>query len=211
MSLDLVVLVPDKDIEQALGGLVKRHQSIGIRPLAGVKIIVHPGRDPGVYHTGHELLDVFVGEAGHALIVFDREWEGAPSTDPAVLAADVEDRCRPAWGNRVRCVCIEPEVENWVWSDSPHVGTALGWQSRDELIAWLAGRGLWPAGAAKPPDPKAAFEAATRHKRVVPSSSVFGVLARKVSLERCQDPSFLLLLAILRGWFPLAPAVPTGE
>ncbi len=149
-----------------------------------------------------------MGDAEHALIVFDRAWDGAPSADPAVLAADVERRCRPAWGDRARCICIEPEIENWVWSDSPHVLTVLGWGNRNELLEWLGGRGLWPGGAIKPPNPKAAFEAATRHKKMVRSSSIFGDLARLVSLQRCQDPSFLRLLEVLRGWFPPAPSGP---
>lgn len=203
MSLDLVVLVPDKDIEQTLDGLLGRHKSIGIRTLTGVKIIVHPGRDPGVYHTGHELLKPYVGEARHALVVFDRAWDGAPSEDASALAAAVEECCRPSWREMVRCVCIEPEIENWVWSDSPHVERVLGWSSRAELDAWLNERGLLPSGANKPANPKAAFESATRQKRVVPSSSIFGELAKKVGLQRCQDASFMRLLQILREWFPL--------
>lgn len=206
MSLDLVVLVPDKDIEQTLEGLLARPASLGIRVIEGMTIIVHPQRDPGVYHTAHELLRPYIGEASHALIVFDRAWEGAPSNDPEVLAGEVETRCRATWGDVVRCVCIEPEIESWVWSDSPHVGTVLGWENREELRDWLRERGIWPSGASKPTDPKAAFEAATRQKRIVPSSSIFGDLARKVALRRCQDRSFSLLLEILRGWFPPRPA-----
>lgn len=202
MPLDLVVLVPDKDIEQALGSLLKRHQSLGIRPLDEVKIITHPGRDPGVYNTGHALLDPFVGEAGHALIVFDRKWEGAPTKDPLQLARYVEQACHPQWGDKARCVCIDPEIENWIWSDSPHVHAVLGWSGRHEMIAWLRSQKLWPDGMPKPPDPKAAFEAATRKKNVVPSSSIFAELACHVSLKRCQDPSFLLLIKILKEWFP---------
>lgn len=211
MSSDLVVLVPDKDIEQAVGGLLGRHQSIGIRSPVGVKFIVHPGRDPGVYNTGDALIEPFVGEARYALIIFDRAWDGAPSADPAVLAETVESRCHPAWADRARCICIEPEVENWVWSDSPHVPSALGWANREELRTWLHARGLWPSGAIKPPDPKAAFEAATRQKKVVPSSSIFGELAKKVGIQRCQDLSFLRLLGILREWFPQEARSTTGR
>ena len=56
MNRDLVVLVPDKDIEQALAGLLGRYLNIGIRPITIAQIVVHPNRDPGVYHTGRELL-----------------------------------------------------------------------------------------------------------------------------------------------------------
>jgi hypothetical protein len=202
MKADLIVLVPDKDIEQTVGGLLCRHKSIGIHSLAGASIIVHPGRDPGIFKTGHALLEPYIAEARYALIVFDRAWEGAPTDNALALAAHVESTCQPVWGNRARCVCVDPEIEGWIWSDSPHVPTALGWENRTEMVDWLANRGLWPQGCIKPPDPKAAFEEATRYKKVVPSSSIFEELARKVSLRRCRDPSFLALVEILRGWFP---------
>lgn len=204
MSLALVVLVADKDIEQAVLGLLDRHGSLGIRSLAGeFKVVVHPQRDPGVYNTGHELLKPFARNIQtHALIVFDRAWDGAPSTDAATLAQSVEERSRGDWGDRARCVCIDPEVENWVWSDSRHVAAELGWPSNAELRAWLSSHDLWPEGSLKPPDPKKAFERSTREKRVVPSSSIFGELARRVGLERCRDPAFVRLRDILREWFP---------
>lgn len=202
MPLDLVALVPDKDIEQALLGLLDRHRSIGIRPLDGIKVVIHPHRDPGVYSTSNALLDPFVGEAAHAIILLDRAWEGTPIGPVADLEAHVERLCRPRWQTRVRCICIDPEIENWIWSDSPHVHEALGWSSRTELVDWLRSRGMWPDALQKPPDPKAAFEVCTREKMVVPSSSIFRALAGKVSLQRCNDPSFHRLLAVLREWFP---------
>ena len=207
MNRDLVVLAPCKAIEQAIAVLlVERYQSIGIRPITIAQIVVHPNRDPGVYNTGHELLQPFADDTEHALIVFDRAWDGAPSTDAAVLARAVEGRCARDWCDRVRCVCIEPEIENWVWSDSPHVPTILGWSNHAELLQWLRERGLWPSGAAKPPDPRKAFEDATHKTRVNRSSSIFGELARKVGISHCRDPSFLHLLEILRGWFPATRA-----
>lgn len=202
MTPELVILVPDKDIEQTLHHLLLRPESVGMRPLHSFKLITHPGRDPGVYHTGHDLLRAFEGEAECALVLLDLAWDGVPSQDPARIESDVEARCHDVWGNRCRCVCIAPEVEAWVWSDSPHVAEALGWNSPSELREWLASEQLWPAGLPKPPDPKRAFERATRHRRVVPSSSIFGRLAQKVSFTRCQDRAFLRLLNILRTWFP---------
>jgi len=213
MSLDLVVLVPDKDIEQAIVGLLERDKSIGIRPLPAARcaIIVHPQRDPGVYKTGHELLQPFADDVAHALVVFDRAWDGAPSTNARVLATDVEKRCSRDWGNRARCVCIDPEIENWIWSDSPHVPVALGWSGSRELRAWLNEQKLWPRDTHKPSDPKMAFEKAAKKKKVAPSSSIFGQLARKVGIRRCQDPTFLQLLEILREWFPIQSAPTRAE
>jgi hypothetical protein len=205
---DLVVVVPDKDTEQALTGLLKRPESIRVRPIDFV-VRVHPQKDPGCYHTGHELAATSRREARHALVVFDRAWEGAPSTDAAVLRREVESRLRPSWGDDCACVVIDPELEVWVWSDSPHVAEALGWQGRQPALRdWLEEQGLWPRGQAKPPDPETAFRRAVRRSGLPPSAAVFRHLADRVSVQRCTDPSLRHLLSVLRGWFGEADAHP---
>jgi hypothetical protein len=201
VTYDLAVVVPDKDIEQAIRGVAARPAALGIRPIE-VAVLVHPHRDPGVYRTAEQLLQPLRREASHALAVFDRAWEGAPSSDPLVLAAHVESRLHGAWGSRGRAVVIDPEVEVWVWSPSPHVDAELGWEGRNpNLREWLRARGLWASGTLKPADPKAALRAALREVRKPPSSAIFARLAARVSLERCSDPSFLALRGILRHWF----------
>lgn len=201
MTLDLAVVVPDKDTEQTFEGLLTRHQSLSIRPIR-YQISVHPNKDPGCYKTGEQLALAFAREAAHALVVFDLAWEGAPSDDPAQLEADVEARLRPLWGERARCVVIDPELEAWVWSDSPHVTDVLGWRGRQPgLRAWLESEGLWPADHPKPADPESAFRRAVRAVRLPPSSSLFRQLAERVGLERCTDPAFGRVVGILRGWF----------
>lgn len=202
MTSDLVVLVPDKDIEQALLGLLSRPAALPIRPIRHA-FVVHPNRDPGVFHTGHELIAPFAEECRYALVCFDAAWEGAPSSDPSELAAHVEDHCRRLWGDRVRCVVIDPEVEAWVWSDSPRVAKALGWDDLASLRSWLNNNGFRWAVGGKPANPKAAFEAAVRQRRLPPSSAIFGELARTVSLRRCSDHAFGQLLSQLREWFPM--------
>lgn len=199
MSLDLVVLVPDKHIEHAIRGLLDRPDSLGIGAIS-VQVLVHPNRDPGVASTGHLILRPFTSRCRYALSVLDHAWEGSPPT-PAELCVAIENKLRPQWGDRGRCVCISPEVEVWIWSDSPHVGQALGWPSTEAVRTWLHDEGLWPADLPKPPDPKLAFERAIREKQVVPSSAIFANLAARVSLGRCRDPSFLTLRSILRDWF----------
>jgi hypothetical protein len=201
VSLDLVVVVPDKDTEQAFEGLLQRHQSLGIR-LIRYGVIVHPNKDPGCYKSGDQLAAAFTREATHALVVFDLAWEGAPSNDPAALERDVDARLQPLWGDQARCVVIDPELEAWVWSDSPHVEGVLGWRGRTpNLRAWLQQEGLWPAGQPKPPDPERAFRRAVRVVRLPPSASLFRQLAEKVSLQRCSDPSFSKVAGILQSWF----------
>lgn len=201
MTLDLVVVVPDKDTEQAFEGLLPRHQSLRIR-LIRYKVIVHPNKDPGCYKSGDQLAAAFTREATHALVVFDLAWEGAPGSDPEALEREVEARLQPLWGDRARCVVIDPELEAWVWSDSPHVESVLGWRGRaPNLRSWLQQEGLWPAGQPKPPDPERAFRRAVRVVSLPPSASLFRQLAEKVGLQRCSDPSFGRVTGILQSWF----------
>lgn len=204
---DLVVVVPDKDTEQAIIGLLKRSQSLGIRPIDFI-IRVHPQKDPGCYNTAHELAATSRNEASHALVVFDQAWKGAPTTDAGALQRDVEARLRMLWDDRCACVVIDPELEIWVWSDSPHVADALGWHGRGPALRqWLDAEGLWPGGQPKPADPEAAFRRAVRHVGLPPSAAVFRELADTVGVQRCTDPSLQRLLSILRSWFGEGPAV----
>ncbi len=202
MSEDLVLLVPDKDIEQAFGGLLGRPDALRIRPIKH-EILTHPNRDPGCYHTAEKMLEPYLSRSKHALVVFDRAWDGAPSQDPRALERDVEVKLANLWKDRARCIVIEPEIEIWIWSDSPHVVAALGWQDREpRLRTWLERTDVWPKGQEKPPDPKRAFEHALRAVRLPPSASIFRRIAATVSLTRCKDNSFREVVDVLRRWFP---------
>lgn len=101
-----------------------------------------------------------------------------------------------------RAVVIDPELEVWVFSDSPYVARALGWQaSMVDLRAALTAQNLWHEEHARPRDPKTAVEWALRQAKKPRSSSIYRELARRVSLERCEDRSFLRLKGLLGGWF----------
>lgn len=209
MNHDLVVVVADKDIEQSIEGVLSRPKAVGMRKVDYL-LVVHPNHDPGCYETGDQLAAAFRAECNHALVVFDRDWQGAPSSDADVLASHVEQKLTTTWRDCARCIVIDPEVEQWVWSDSPHVAEAVSWPgSTADLRAWLQGECLWPDGATKPPDPKAAFLKALRKVRKPPSSAIFARLASTVSFGRCSDSAFLRVLATLRGWFPsVSPSPP---
>lgn len=198
-----MVLVADLDIEETMKGLLEaRSAALGIRRVA-FKILrdTLAGHDGGTFKRAHELLHPASHDpACRALVLFDRDWKGAPSRDPRVLAEDVERRLRPAWGERARSIVLDPEIEVWVFSDSPHVEKELGFRS-GELRPWLRAEGLWPEGLVKPPDPKAAMHHALKKAKLKISASRFSELARKVSLERCTDPSFRALREVLQGWF----------
>lgn len=197
---DLVCLVADRSIEAAVRGLLSRPEALGIRQVDH-EIFVHPRRDPGCFHEADAFLGPLRGRYQHGLVVFDRAWDGAPIQDANELEHAV-GRClgSDGWGG---VVVIEPELEAWVWSDSPHVEESLGWGDRTPALrAWLRQRGLWPAGSPKPLDPKAALEQALAAVRAPRSSAIHGNLARRVSVERCSDESFARFRSLLGIWFP---------
>jgi hypothetical protein len=139
-------------------------------------------------------------------VIFDHEGSGQESRDVEEVEKEVGEHLRQSgWGDRAAAVVIAPELEAWVWSDSPQVDQVLGWRRRKiGLRDWLHGEGLWPAEQPKPPDPKLAMERTLYHLRRPRSSAIYGELAKKVSLQRCRDRSFCRLVRILRSWFPPA-------
>jgi hypothetical protein len=140
-------------------------------------------------------------------VIFDKAWEGAPPRDAELLEAEVRGRLASAgWGNEADVVVIDPELEVWVWSDSPKVDECLGWKGRKPpLRKWARTAGLWPPGLPKPPDPKRLVVEALWETKIPRSSAIYARLARSVSVERCTDPSFERLKNRLRAWFPPDP------
>jgi hypothetical protein len=203
---DLVLLSADVDIEASLDAILQRHQSLGIRPVE-VELLRHPGHDPGVFTSARDVLRPYAGSSSYALAVLDCAWDG----NTCATALDVEEHVRaalaPDWGDRAAAIAIEPEVEMWVWSTSPHVADSLGWSGDTaSLRAWLEQRDLWEPGVPKPSDPKEAFEKACREARSPATSAMFRQILSQVSLANCVDPAFLRLKAQLAAWFPLHPA-----
>ena len=200
---DLVVLLPGKDERAMIEGLLARGASLGIRPVRP-EFVVHHQRDPGCYKNAEALLRLFANRARHALVMFDHEGSGQEGRSAREVEEDVRDRLRRSgWEDRAEVLVLEPELETWVWSDSPVVAEALGWERREPpLRRWLEERGLWNPGEPKPHRPKEAVEAALETVRLSRSSAIYGRIAAGVSLKRCVDPSFLRLTQILKEWFP---------
>ena len=167
-------------------------------------IHTHSGKDPGCYGKAHEFLRASHKRYAHAIVIFDREGCGKESQTRETLEAEVEERlARNGWRGRARVVVLEPELESWVWSDSPHVPKALGWpRTPPDLRSWLVQRGLLEENRVKPARPKEAMEAVLRHVRKPPSSKIFQTLAENVSLACCVDPAFGKLRTTLHEWFP---------
>jgi hypothetical protein len=200
---DLLVLVADRNMEMAVRGVLAREKSLGIRQVTA-DVHRHPEHDCGCRQAGVEFLNVFVGRYAHALLMFDREGCGQEEG----LTEDIESELEMAlastgWANRAAAIVLDPELEIWVWNDSPHVEKELGWSGRQpDLQTWLCQRGFLQPGQIKPARPKEALEAALRQLGRSRSSALFAGLARKVSLKKCKDRAFVKLRTALRDWFP---------
>ena len=208
-GMDLVCLTADKSMSAAVEELLDRHQALGIRPLA-YEVVTHPQRDSGCFHRSGAFLQDYRATAARALVVLDFEWTGAPQAAESAdrLESMLEERLRrdgiDEWA---RAVVIDPELEAWVFSSSPHVADVLGWNGRSpSLRDALAERGHWPQGEPKPRRPKEAMDWALRNARpAAPRSSAhFRELAQKVSIASCTDRAIVRMRSLLQEWFPLA-------
>ena len=114
------------------------------------------------------------------------------------------------WTDNAAVIVIDPELENWVWVDSPHVDDVLGWRGRGPgLWEWLRQKGMLPPDAPKPVRPKEAVEEALRVARKPRSSSLYRNLAEHVTLETCTDPAFQKFRDTIVSWFSAGP--PNGN
>lgn len=201
---DLAILVADKDAEWTVRSLLERSTALGIRKPTYERILTHPSHDPGVFLGSHDMLRQFANRCRYALVLFDREGCGQEKLARADLELQVEQQlAKCGWGDRAAAVALDPELEIWVWSDSPHVDDVCGWKGHEpSLREWLLAHKWLSDGTVKPERPKEALKAALRQVNVAFSASLFGKLAERVSLKRCTDPALQKLLTVLQGWFP---------
>ena len=202
MMKDLVVLVADGQMKFAVRGLLTRGRSLQFRDIS-FDIWVHPAKDPGCLRRGHEFLRAFTRQYAHALVMHDRDGCGRDTESREALELEIESHLAAAgWHDRAAAIVIDPELEVWVWSDSPEVGTILGWTGRQPSLAeWLDRQGHCELGHGKPRNPKKAVDDALQLSGKRRSSSIFSQLAERVSVHRCIDPAFLKFKALLQQWF----------
>ena len=197
-----MILAADKDMEYALSGLLSRPPALRIRPIS-FDVFVHPEHDPGCALRGAAFLSNFAAQYRHGLILFDHEGSGRESGSASSLQESVNDELSGSpWGDRARAIVVEPELEAWIWSDSPHVDTVAGWERRQPgLRRWLVDEGWIEEPEVKPARPKEAFQAALRAAGRARSASLYRRIAERVSVERCSDSSFQQFRNTLQHWF----------
>ena len=123
---DLVVLAADKNMEFAVKGLIARAAALGIREILS-DVFVHPHHDPGCLLEGHDFLRLYTKSHRHALVILDRGGSGREDLSRESLEQELEGLLsQSGWENRAAAIAIDPELEIWVWSGSPHVDAVLG-------------------------------------------------------------------------------------
>lgn len=201
---DLVVLVSDKNMRFALEGILSRPKSLQIRSIRYDIPTDYLQNDPGLLNRGHEYLRTKINLYTHTLLIFDRDGCGKENKNREQIEKIVENNLRQTgWHDRAAAIVIEPELENWVWSDSPYVNAALGWPSIPALKDWLFAQGFTFTEKQKPEKPKEAIETILHEVRKPRSSDIYKKIAETVSLARCADPAFLKLKSTLQSWFPI--------
>ena len=135
--------------------------------------------------------------------MFDREGCGSDSQTRIELEAEIEQNLsQSGWENRAASVVLDPELEIWVWSDSPEVDRALDWSGRQpNLSRWLQSEGFVTEEGAKPERPKEAMQQALKISRRPRSASIYRDLALNVSVARCKDAAFIKFKETLQRWF----------
>lgn len=198
---DLILLSADQKIEAVMRGLLTRPAALKIRPITA-EYYTHRGRDPGCRTQAHDFLRPFSAAFRFALVVLD--FDGSGGLDRTSVESEIESRLSThGWSGRNAAIAIDPELEMWAWSDSPHVERILGWSGRNpRLRDWLAGRGLWPPSQGKPSDPKKSVEDALREARKPISATVYRELAEATSTARCNDATFQKFKDTIQVWFP---------
>jgi hypothetical protein len=161
----------------------------------------HPNKDPGVYREAGAFLAAFTRQYRYALVLLDVAWDGSPGD-----AACIEESIQQAldlrgWRDRSAVIALGPELEAWVWADSPHVPRELGmaWEQIRELAEAAS---YWSQDEAKPAHPKELLEDVLYRTRKRRSSALFVKLAQRVGLASCRDGAFVRLRQVLQAWFP---------
>ena len=189
-------------MEATIEGILARYKSLGIHEIRK-DIRRHPEKDSGCLVSGVEYLRPFINQYNYALLMFDMEGCGQEHKTRLEIESHLEKKLNDSgWNKRALAIVIEPELDIWCWNDSPHVEEVFGWtERRPNLKDWLRIRGFLKDHQIKPDKPKEALEEALREVRKPRSSSLYQLLAEKVSLQKCTDNSFNKLKMILQKWF----------
>lgn len=159
--------------------------------------------DGGLWRHAGGLCKGYLKTHQRLVVCLDRDFGGSPGQ--AKIRADIENQLLDVgWqAANFKVLVIDPELEHWIWQNSIHVERALNHKGGQPLRTMLQASGDWPAGSAKPLDPKGVLERIVRtNLRGNRSSAIYSKITSKVSVGGCQDGEFIALRQQLQAWFP---------
>lgn len=205
---DCFFIVADANMEYTLRGMLSRGRfdltlqcgTFGFDARLDLMVAVGDN-DPGLFERIESYVRPVRFTHSHLVVMIDAEWAGSPGA--VRIRAHIVDGCvRSGWpGNDVVAVVLDPELETWIWQDSPIVESVVGY-SGSSLRRELASSGAWPLESAKPLRPKETLEAQLRRNRIPRSSALYRQIAERISVKGCVDPAFAELRTALQRWFP---------
>ena len=199
---DLLVLVPDKNFEYGISGLLQRDRDLNIRPIT-TKILRHPEHDSGIVNNSVEIVRPYLSDYRYLLVFFDFDECGRENQLPEVVQGAIKSELnRNGWQDRCEIIAIIPELEQWVWLYSDEMAQIINWTNFNVLKRWLIASGRCEPDAPKPSRPKEAFEAALKQKQIPRSSAIYRKIAGSVNWRHCQDSEFVRFTQVLQTWFP---------
>lgn len=199
---NLIILTPDKDIQAVIENFLKRIPKTETLTDFTYKVFVHPGRDPSILRKSHEFLRPFIRQYNYCIALLDFAGCGKERTDsPEDIEKLIESNLSiNGWEDRCIAVCIEPEIEQWLWAGDVHIRAAVKWSKNISVREWLESKQVDYSEPGKPIEPKTAFELLLRENNIPNSSSIFAEIASKASYKKCRDRSFVKLIEKLREW-----------
>lgn len=212
---DIVFLVADGEMQATVEGFFEnpafdtRLQCARFEFDTKQDLIKHPGKDPGVYQAGHNLLKSYIETHNYAVVMVDFAFnDNLQTMDYLQFCETIKVNMRAVgWpDDRFSVMAINPELEVLMWqADTRRIEPVFDYPGASgSLRAWLQERNLWHADDLKPTDPKAAIDAVRGQNwgRKKSHSQLFKRIARDVSFKGCVDESFTCLLQQIQAWYP---------
>ena len=207
---DCMFYVVDTNMAEAFKGFLSRpqfHQSLGCGAFefdSLQDIARAEGKtDGGLWRHAGGLCKGYLQTHRKLVVCLDRDFGGSPGQ--AKIRLDIEGQLvAVGWQpGDFKVLVIDPELEQWIWQPNINVDQALGHKGNMSLRLELQASGDWPAGQAKPTNPKEVLESIVKKNlRGNRSSALYSKITSKVSVNNCQDGEFQALRQQLQVWFP---------
>ena len=181
---DLIVIVADGTMQKVIEELLKRMPISSGTKNFSFDVISNIGNDAGCYNDSHEILRNFITQYNYAMVIFDKEGSGVEEKSREEIESETHLLLnRNGWESRNTVIVIDPELENWIWQNSPHVEQAFGWNSPESLYLWCHNNGIIAHGEQKPFRPKESLHRILKETKTPFSSSIHKKIASKISYK----------------------------